>query len=168
MEQEPKPVEPVKKGKWGKTVKVSLGVLGGLSLLMGYISATGMPQPEGEGAARKILDDFIAALNAGDREAAGNALHYPHIQIEGKQTLIWNSAEDFRLELDSVAAAEGWHHSTLDSCIVRQNGADKMHFEVHFSLFSAEGVRCAAYQSFWIVTKIGGRWGIQCRSSLTL
>jgi len=48
-----------KKNKWGKTAKVSLGVLGGLSLLMGYISAAGMEESEREEEARKLLIIFL-------------------------------------------------------------------------------------------------------------
>ena len=56
--------EEKKKGTWGKAAKVSLGVLGGLSLLMGYISAAGMKESEREVEARKPVDDFVAALVA--------------------------------------------------------------------------------------------------------
>ena len=58
--------EKKKKTKLGKATKVSLGVLGGLSLLMGYISAAGMEESEREEEARKPVDDFFTALNARD------------------------------------------------------------------------------------------------------
>jgi hypothetical protein len=166
-EQKTKDESP-KRGKWGKTVKVSLGVLGGLSLLMGYISATGMSQSEGEAAARKAIDDFFASFNARDQEGARKSLKYPHVQIAGAETRMWNDPEEVVLDFETLTAAEGWHHSTLDYCSVRQNAEDKIHFEIRFSRYNADGARYATYQSIWIVTKSNGHWGIQCSSSLAL
>jgi len=158
---------PRKKTKWGKTVKVSLGVLGGLGLLMGYVSAAGMEQSEHEARARKIIDDFFAALNARDLEAARAALHYPHIHIVGQDVKVWNDPLDFHIDFDVLSAGEGWHHSTLDLCVMRQSSPDKIHFEIQYSRHSTESGRYATYQSLWIVTRNEDRWGIQCRSILT-
>ena len=80
--------EKKKKTTLGKATKVSLGVLGGLSLLMGYISAAGMEESEREEEARKPVDDFFAALNARDIEGCRKTLHYPHIQIAGNELSI--------------------------------------------------------------------------------
>src|SRR3990172_7593804 len=90
--------EEKKKAKWGKAAKVSLGVLGGLSLLMGYISAAGMKESEREAEARKPIDDFFAALNARDIEACRKTLHYPHIQIAGNELSILNDPESFDID----------------------------------------------------------------------
>ena len=106
--------------RWGKTAKVSLGVLGGLSLLMGYISAAGMKESEREAEARKPIDDFFAAFNARDVEAGRGTLHYPHIQIAGNDVTILEDPESFQIDFQSLAS-EGWTHVTLDSCTMRQN-----------------------------------------------
>ncbi|HYK91929.1 MAG TPA: hypothetical protein VE398_24395, partial [Acidobacteriota bacterium] len=120
--------EPRKKPKWGKTMKVSLGVLGGLGLLMGYVSAAGMQQSEHEAGARKAIDDFFAALNARHLDAAREALHYPHIYLAGPEIRVWNEPLDFHIDFDALTASEGWHHSTLDLCVMKQSSADKIHF----------------------------------------
>jgi hypothetical protein len=159
--------EPRKKPKWGKSMKVSLGVLGGLGLLMGYVSAAGMQQSEQEAGARKAIDDFFAALNARDLDAARDALHYPHIHFAGPEVTVWAEPTDFHIDFDALAAAEGWHHSTLDLCAMRQSSADKIHFEIQYSRHTADSGRYATYQSLWIVTRREGHWGIQCRSILT-
>ncbi len=156
-----------RKPKWGRSMKVSLGVLGGLGLLMGYVSAAGMQQSEHEAGARKAVDDFFAALNARDLDAARNALHYPHIHIAGPEVMVWVEPADFQIDFDALTAAEGWHHSTLDLCLMRQGNPDKIHFEIQYSRHNAESGRYATYQSLWIVTRKEGRWGIQCRSVLT-
>ena len=159
-------VEREKEGKktgWGKAAKVSLGVLGGLSVLMGYISAAGMKESEIEAAARRPIDDFFAALNARDIEGSRKAMHYPHVQITGNEVSILDNPESFQIDFQSLAA-DGWTYSTLDSCAMRQSCNEKVHFEIQMSMHQANDSRYATYQSLWIVTRKEGRWGIQCRS----
>ncbi|MDR1728991.1 MAG: hypothetical protein LBT74_13895 [Acidobacteriota bacterium] len=151
-----------KKG-WGKAAKVSLGVLGGLSLLMGYISAAGMKESEIEEEARKPIDDFFAAVNARDPERCRRNLHYPHIQITGNDVSILESAADFEIDFQAMAD-EGWTYSTLDSCTMRHFCEEKVHFELQLSMHQANDSRYATYQALWIVTCQDGAWGIQCRS----
>jgi len=155
--------EQQKKGKLGKAVKVSLGLLGGLSLLMGYVSAAGMKESEIESEARKPIDDFFAALNARDLERSRKTLHYPHIQIAGADVGILESAADFEINFQGLAD-EGWTYSTLDSCTMRHFCDEKVHFELQFSMRQANDSRYATYQALWIVTRRNGAWAIQCRS----
>ncbi len=152
-----------KKAKWGKAAKVSLGVLGGLSLLMGYISAAGMEESEREEEARKPIDDFFTALNARDIEGCRKTLHYPHIQIAGGELSILNDPESFQIDFQ-LLANEGWTYSTLDSCSMGQSCDEKVHFEVQLSMHRANDSRYATYQALWVVTRVDGIWGIQCRS----
>ena len=156
-----------KKTKWGKAVKVSLGVLGGLSLLMGYIGAAGMRESERESAARKAIDDFFTALNAKDLDASRKILHYPHVQVVGNDLAIWDSPTAFEIDFESLVS-EGWTHSTLDACAMRQSSKEKVHFEVQISMHKAGTLRYATYQALWIVTNKEGHWGIQCRSAFPL
>lgn len=159
------PEEASKKGgaKWGKAAKVSLGVLGGLSLLMGYISAAGMKESEREAESRKPIDDFFTAFNARDVNAARKTLHYPHIQIAGNEVMILEGPDSFQIDFQSLAG-DGWTHVTLDSCSMRQNYDEKVHFEVQLSMHKGSDARYATYQALWVVTKKDGTWGIQCRS----
>jgi len=154
----------IKKTKWGKAAKLSLGVLGGLSVLMGYISAAGMKESEIEAEARKPIDDFIAALNAKDIERGRNALHYPHMQIAGNEVSIMNEPESFQIDYQALTA-DGWSYSTLDSCAMRQGCNEKAHFEIQMSMHLANNARYATFQALWIVTRKEGKWGIQCRST---
>jgi len=152
-----------KKTRLGRAAKVSLGVLGGLSLLMGYISAAGMEESEREEEARKPVDDFFTALNARDIEGCRKTLHYPHIQIAGNELSILNDPDSFQIDFQ-LLSNEGWTYSTLDSCSMRQSCDEKVHFEVQLSMHKPNDSRYATYQALWIVTKIDGVWGIQCRS----
>jgi len=155
--------EQKKKGKLGKTAKLSLGVLGGLSLLMGYISAAGMKESEIESDARKPIDDFFAALNARDIERGRRTLHYPHIQIAGSEISILESPAEFDINFQALAN-DGWIYSTLDSCTMRHFCDEKVHFELQLSMHQANDSRYATYQALWIVTRLNDAWGIQCRS----
>ncbi len=155
--------EKRKKTKLGKEAKVSLGVLGGLSLLMGYISAAGMEESEREEEARKPVDDFFKALNARDIDGCRKTLHFPHIQIAGNELSILSDPESFQIDFQ-LLSNEGWTYSTLDSCSMRQSCDEKVHFEVQLSMHRPNDSRYATYQALWIVTKIEGIWGIQCRS----
>ena len=152
-----------KKKNWGKAAKVSLGILGGLSLVMGYISAAGMKESDIESEARKPIDDFFSALNAGDIERSRRTLHYPHIQITGCDTSILESPADFEINFQALAA-DGWTYSTLDSCTMRHFCDEKVHFELQLSMHQANDSRYATYQALWIVTRQNDVWGIQCRS----
>jgi hypothetical protein len=163
MGEEVKEEEKKEKVTWGKAAKVSLGVLGGLSLLMGYISAAGMKESEIEAEARKPIDDFFTALNARDIEGCRRTLHYPHVQIAGNDLSILNDPESFQIDFQSLAN-DGWTYSTLDSCAMRQNCYEKAHFEIQLSMHRPNDARYATYQALWIVTKKDGIWGIQCRS----
>ena len=163
MAKEAEEEQEIKKTKWGKAAKLSLGVLGGLSVLMGYISAAGMKESEIESEARKPIDDFITALNAKDIESGRKTLHYPHIQIAGNEVSILNEPESFQIDFQALAA-EGWSYSTLDSCAMRQSCNEKAHFEIQMSMHLANNARYATFQALWIVTRKEGKWGIQCRS----
>jgi len=153
----------LKKGKLVKAAKVSLGILGGLSLLMGYISAAGMKESEIESQARKPIDDFFAALNARDIERCRQTLHFPHIQIAGSEVDILQSPADFEINFQAMAEA-GWTYSALDSCVMRQFCEEKVHFELQLSMYQASDSRYAAFNALWIVTRRNDAWGIQCRS----
>ena len=153
-----------KKNGWKKAAKVSLGVLGGLSVLMGYISAAGMKESEIETSARKPIEDFLAALNARDVESIRRTLHYPHVQITGNEISVLKEPESFHIDFQSLTD-EGWTNSTLDSCAMRQSCNEKVHFEIQLSMHKAKDSRYAIFHSLWIVTRIEGEWGIQCRSS---
>ncbi len=78
---------------------------------------------------------------------------------------IWQTAADANTNVAALTRSEGWARSTLDSVTMRQNDAVKVHFDVVFSRYKADGTKYATYQSLWIVTKKDDGWGVQARSS---
>jgi hypothetical protein len=119
-----------------------------------------------EAAARAPIEAFFAAFNARDNEALKKTLHYPHVRInEAGGVNIWRDASEAGTNFDALARSEGWARSSLDSVVMRQNDAVKVHFDVVFSRYKVEGTKYATYQSLWIVTLKDGAWGVQARSS---
>jgi hypothetical protein len=66
---------------------------------------------------------------------------------------------------DALTKSEGWARSSLDVVTMRQHDDIRVHFEVVFSRYQADGIRYPTYQSLWIVTRKDGAWGVQARSS---
>jgi len=128
--------------------------------------STGAKSPSRETAARAPIDAFFKAFNARDNEALKRTLHYPHVRInEMGGVNIWRDASEAGTNFDALARSEGWARSSLDSVTMRQNDPVKVHFEVVFSRYKADGTKYATYQSLWIVTNKDGVWGVQARSS---
>ncbi len=93
-------------------------------------------------------------------------LNYPHVRInESGGVNVWKDASEAGTNFDGLTRTEGWARSSLDSVTMRQHDPVKVHFEVVFSRYKADGTKYATYQSLWIVTKKDGRWGVQARSS---
>jgi hypothetical protein len=124
------------------------------------------PAASREAVARAPIDAFFTAFNARDNEALKRTLHYPHVRInEAGGVNIWREASEAVTNFDGLARSEGWARSSLDSVTMRQNDAVKVHYEVVFSRYKADGTKYATYQSLWISTLKDGQWGIQARSS---
>ena len=116
--------------------------------------------------ARAPIDAFFKAFNARDNDALKKTLHYPHVRInEAGGVNVWKDASEAGTNFDGLTRTEGWARSSLDSVSMRQNDAVKVHFDVVFSRYKADGTKYATYQSLWIVTKKDGQWGVQARSS---
>ena len=128
--------------------------------------ALAMQAPSREAAARAPIEAFFQAFNARDNEALKTTLHYPHVRINEQGGVnVWQTAADAGTNFDALARNEGWARSSLDSVAMRANDPVKVHFEVVFSRYKADGTKYATYQSLWIVTLKDGAWGVQARSS---
>jgi len=116
--------------------------------------------------ARAPIEAFFEAFNARDNEALKRTLHYPHVRInEAGGVNVWRDASEAGTNFDALTRSEGWARSSLDSVTMRQNDPVKVHFEVVFSRYKADGTKYATYQSLWVSTKKDAGWGIQARSS---
>jgi hypothetical protein len=114
--------------------------------------------------ARGAVEAFFAAINARGEEGVKAAMHFPHVRIASGAVRV-AEADAFRVPFERLAEVEGWDHSTLDGCEVVHAGDDKVHLDVTFSRYHADGERYATHRSLWVMTRIDGRWGVQARSS---
>ena len=114
------------------------------------------------------IADFMAALNARDDDALYDLLHLPHIRVSGAGVAIWHD----RAELEATylrdfyaRAGPDWRHTILDSTEVLHSSERKVHVLIQFTRCDEAGNAIATYRSLWIMTRDGGHWGAQARSS---
>ena len=115
--------------------------------------------------ARRAIEIFFEGFNAEKDERIHESLNFPHVRIASGTVRVIEDPEHFKTPFASLKKIEGWHHSTLDRSDVIHAGTHKVHFDVCFSRFQADGTRYATHQAVWVVTRIDGHWGIQARSS---
>jgi hypothetical protein len=58
-----------------------------------------------------------------------------------------------------------WARSRWDFLTVVAAGPEKVHLDVAFTRFRADGSTIGTYRSLWVIAKLGGRWGAQLRST---
>jgi len=126
------------------------------------------PWASSDAEAIKALEDYFAALNAGDHEALFNTMHVPHVRISGNGVAIYPTLadlEDTYLDQFADRAGDAWHHSVLDSTQVIHSSEDKVHVFIQFTRYDKDNGPIATHQSLWLMTRVDGRWGAQARSS---
>ena len=131
-------------------------------------SASARVQFASENAAMGVLDRLLSAVNARDDEAMCRTFHYPYIRFSSGAVRIYESHEDCVTQFDFVRFAErfGWDHSGWDRRTVVQANPSKVHVMVILSRYDDEDARIAQFDSFYIVTRVDGLWGIRLQSSL--
>jgi hypothetical protein len=117
-------------------------------------------------AAERALDDFIAALNRRDDEGVTAAFNFPHYRLASGAVSVFEKPGDYNFAyFDQHTRADGWHHTEWNRKKVIHAHETKVHFDVQFSRYRADGSLIAVYQSLWVVTNMNGHWGVQMRSS---
>jgi len=116
-------------------------------------------------SALACLDDYMAGLNRGDEAAVNAACHFPHVRLATGKVGVWENSGDYKLADFRARAGDGWHHSTWDERTPIHVGENKVHLKVKFSRWRKDGSLIGAFETIYIVTRLGGRWGIQARSS---
>ena len=118
-------------------------------------------------AAMNVLDEFMLAFNARNMSAWSETLNYPHVRFASGEVRVWQDIEEFSATPPFEALKEiGWDHSHWISRKVIMSSAAKVHIATVFQRFNSKNESIGQYESLYIVTRVGGRWGIQSRSSL--
>jgi hypothetical protein len=119
--------------------------------------------PRSEGEARRVIEEYFPLFSRRDVKGLLRVVNFPHIRVTDSATIIIPSAKEWTG--DPTPLESQWHHSALDSLTFVQSDAHKAHALVVFSRFRADGQRYISYPTLWIVTNVGGHWGIQVRST---
>lgn len=115
-------------------------------------------------AAKAVLERHMEALNNRDPGALAASLHFPHYRFTGGKMKIWERPESYLADF-FARAGEGWHRSAWDFMTPVAAGPDKVHLDVQFTRYRADGSSMGAFRSLWVVTLVNGKWGAQLRSS---
>jgi len=114
----------------------------------------------------RVLDDFMAALNAYDAAGMDRCMHFPHPRVADGKVIVYDKPGNNPMDLfDRLKKADGWAYSKWDTREMMQHNETKAHFKVLYTRFRADGSVIGVYDSLYIMTKVDGRWGIQARSS---
>lgn len=120
-----------------------------------------------EQAGLKALDEFLETFNSGDPKAWAATMQYPHVRLAGGKVQVWNTPEEYARDNDVSALREksNWGYTVWDWRKMVQADPEKLHFAVQFSRYTPDHKKIVSFESFYILTKVHGRWGTQFRSS---
>jgi hypothetical protein len=128
-----------------------------------------MPDSAAVAGAMATTDRFLATFNGDDARGHAETLAYPHVRLASGTVRIWQTVEE---ATDGMAQAipflrerAGWDHSEWDHRRVIHTGEDKVHLDVQFTRYRADGSVIGVYPAVYVVVLEDGRWLIQCRSS---
>jgi len=122
------------------------------------------PDAEAVSGAMAALDAHMQALNARDETALAATLHFPHYRLTGGRMKVWDQPDSYFADFRERAGGD-WHHSAWDFRQVIAAGRDKVHVDVQFTRYRADGSAIGHYRSLWVMSKLDCRWAAQVRSS---
>lgn len=105
----------------------------------------------------------FAAWNRGDLAALRGLLHVPHVSLPGNRLSIREGDQLETIPERSLTRA-GWHHSRVDRVDILRTAADTVHCAIAFGKHAPDGRRYADAEMVSVITRTGGRWGMQLNS----
>jgi hypothetical protein len=119
-------------------------------------------------AALQVSEAFLERFNAQDPAGHAATLAFPHVRLASGRVRIWETEDEAVSALEKAFPAlrnAGWDHSEWDHRNVIHSGESKVHLDVEFTRYRADGSVIGVYPAVYVVVNQDGRWGIQCRSS---
>ena len=105
-------------------------------------TVTTVGQPMSEDAERsavekqciRVLDDFMAALNAYDAAAMDRCMHFPHPRIADSKVIVYQEPGGNPMDLfDRLKQADGWSYSRWNDRQVTQFNDSKAHVALSYT-----------------------------------
>jgi hypothetical protein len=121
-------------------------------------------------AAMNCLDEFMNAWNAHDLKGLQDAMNFPHVRLNGDNSLSVSSRsettqERFEKMQKTAPSLQGWHHSAWAKREVVAASHNKVHIQTQFVRYRADKSVLTSFESLYVVTKENGHWGVRIRSS---
>ena len=119
-----------------------------------------------QSACIQVLDDFMEALNAHDAAAMDRSMHFPHYRFAGGTATVYDAPGSNPMDLFArLQAQDDWSHSRWESRELVQFNDTKAHVALSYTRFRKDDSVIGVYESLYVITRVGGRWGIVVRSS---
>jgi hypothetical protein len=119
--------------------------------------------------AMAVTDAFLATFNASDAPGHAATLAYPHVRLASGTVRTWNDIDEAIPAMEAGMAAlrerAGWDHSVWDHRNVIHTGPEKVHLDVQFTRYRADGSVIGVYPAVYVIVRRPTGWLIQCRSS---
>ena len=108
---------------------------------------------------------FFESFNSRDPVRFSGALHYPHVRISPKQTpvLVPTAAAHAEAMSWQRVIASGWDHTEGHEPQLLHSATDRAHIVGGWTRVDAHGEPVLVNRVVYIVTRINGGWGVQCR-----
>jgi len=116
-------------------------------------------------AAMAVMDRFMVALNARDEAALQATLHFPHYRLAAGGMQVFERPQDYTLAAFYARAGDGWARSGWDFRRTIAAGPDKVHLDVQFTRYRADGGALGHFRSLYVLARREGRWAIALRST---
>ena len=115
---------------------------------------------------RKVLDEFMDAVNRCDATAMDAAMHFPHVRFAAGTLKVYEQAGSNPMDLfDRLKKEDNWRYSTWRTLDLVQFNQHKAHYLVGYTRFRSDNSVIGVYESLYALTFQAGRWGIELRSS---
>ena len=127
------------------------------------------PIPHGvdHAAVLRVIEQYVATVNARDAEGNRATMTAPHVRIGGAGDVLTLPDDEALGRLTSFGSLEatGWERTALDWAEVIQADEDKAHVALQFSRYRDDGSHIVTFESLYVLVRRNGQWRIQGRSS---
>ncbi|WP_221392431.1 hypothetical protein [Dyadobacter sp. NIV53] len=114
----------------------------------------------------KVLDAYLSTFNAKDLKGWEATYQFPHYRLaSGKMSVLEKAGLRDSAVVFGPLIKAGWDYSKWDHKNIVQASVNKVHVDTKFTRYRKDSSVVASYESLYVLTKEGGRWGVKLRSS---